>query len=63
MKSVLKEILISVIYWTSFVVPVVTIRYSKLIQECFAELTDPVLQIKGQIYHYVGDEAVITWEK
>jgi adenylate cyclase len=39
------------------------IRYSQLIQECFAELTQPLLTYKGQIYQYVGDEAVITWEK
>jgi adenylate cyclase len=39
------------------------VRYSQLIQECFAELTHPVLKFKGQIYQYVGDEAVITWEK
>lgn len=39
------------------------ILYSQLIQECFAELTDPILKYKGQIYQYVGDEVVITWEK
>lgn len=39
------------------------VRYSQLIQECFAELTHPVLKFKGHIYQYVGDEAVITWEK
>jgi adenylate cyclase len=39
------------------------VRYSKFIQECFAELTDPVLKYKGQIYQFVGDEVVITWEK
>ena len=37
--------------------------YSKFVQDCFAELTDPILDRKGQIYQYVGDEAVITWEK
>lgn len=39
------------------------VLYSKLIQDCFAELTDPVLDCKGQIYQYVGDEVVITWKK
>jgi len=39
------------------------VLYSKLLQDCFSELTDPVLTHKGQIYQYVGDEAVITWEK
>jgi adenylate cyclase len=37
--------------------------YSKFIQDCFSELTDPVLAYKGQIYQYVGDEVVITWKK
>jgi adenylate cyclase len=37
------------------------VRYSKLIQDCFSELTEPVIEYKGQIYQYVGDEAVITW--
>jgi adenylate cyclase len=39
------------------------VLYSKLIQDCFSELTDPVLDCKGQIYQYVGDEVVITWKK
>lgn len=37
--------------------------YSKFIQDCFSELTAPVVDHKGQIYQYVGDEVVITWEK
>ncbi len=39
------------------------VLYSKLIQDCFAELTEPVITNKGQIYQYVGDEAVISWQK
>jgi adenylate cyclase len=39
------------------------VLYSQLIQECFSELTEPLLKYKGQIYQYVGDEAVITWDK
>jgi len=39
------------------------VLYSKLIQDCFSELTEPVIAYNGQIYQYVGDEAVITWEK
>jgi adenylate cyclase len=39
------------------------VLYSKLIQDCFSELTDPVLDWKGQIYQYVGDGAIITWKK
>lgn len=39
------------------------ILYSKLLQDCFNELTIPVIQNKGQIYQYAGDEAIITWIK
>jgi adenylate cyclase len=39
------------------------ILYSKLIQDCFSELTVPVINHKAEIYQYVGDEAVITWGK
>jgi len=39
------------------------ILYSKLIQDCFSELTAPVIDHKAEIYQYVGDEAVITWGK
>ena len=39
------------------------VLYSKLLQDCFAELTIPVIHSKALIYQYVGDEAVITWNK
>ncbi len=39
------------------------VLYSRFIQDCFSELTEPVLDHKGQIYQYVGDEVVITWKK
>jgi adenylate cyclase len=39
------------------------VLYSKLLQDCFAELTFPVINSKARIYQYVGDEAVITWSK
>ncbi len=38
------------------------VRYSRLLQECFALLTFPVKKYKARIYQYVGDEAVITWD-
>ncbi len=38
------------------------VLYSQLIQDCFAELTLPLLKNKGQVYQYVGDEVVITWK-
>ncbi len=37
-------------------------KYSSLIQQCFYDLNEIVLQNDGQIYQYVGDEAVISWD-
>lgn len=37
-------------------------RFSMLMQDCFADLSDVVLQYDGSIYQFVGDEAVITWK-
>lgn len=38
------------------------IAYSKLLQDCFRELTEPLIKYQAQIYQYVGDEIVVTWE-
>jgi adenylate cyclase len=38
------------------------VKYSKLIQECFRELGDLVIENGGSVYQFVGDEAVITWK-
>lgn len=37
------------------------IKYSQLLQECFKDLNDIIPKYEGEIYQYVGDEAVITW--
>jgi len=37
-------------------------RYSRLIQDCFYDLTDSAIKHKVEIYQYVGDEAVLTWK-
>lgn len=36
-------------------------RYSRLIQECFYDLTDSILKHEVEVYQYIGDEAVLTW--
>ncbi len=36
-------------------------KYSKLIQQCFYDLNEVVFEFGGEIYQYVGDEAVISW--
>jgi adenylate cyclase len=35
--------------------------YYHLLNECFADITDPVINRKGHIYQYVGDEVVVSW--
>ncbi len=37
------------------------VRYSQLIQDCFYDLTDVVIERRVEVYHYVGDEAILTW--
>lgn len=38
------------------------LRYSRLIQDCFYDVTDVVAKYKAEIYQYVGDEIVLTWD-
>jgi len=38
------------------------IRFYTLLNELFHEISQPVLQTKAEIYQYVGDEVVLTWE-
>ncbi|TKG91916.1 adenylate/guanylate cyclase domain-containing protein [Puteibacter caeruleilacunae] len=37
-------------------------RYSKLIQDCFRDLSYAVRKNNARIYQYVGDEVVLTWK-
>lgn len=36
--------------------------YHELLKEFFADITNPILDNKGEIYQYVGDEVVIAWK-
>ena len=38
------------------------IRYFGLLNEYYADLSDPIVQYGGEIYQYVGDEIVLTWK-
>jgi adenylate cyclase len=38
------------------------IRYSRFIRSCFHDLTDLVVRYDAQIYQYVGDEVVLSWQ-
>lgn len=37
-------------------------KYSRLIQDCFKDLTCAVKKNRAEIYQYVGDEAVLIWK-
>lgn len=37
------------------------IKFSRLIQDCFADLTPVIRKHAVEIYQYVGDEAVLSW--
>jgi adenylate cyclase len=37
-------------------------KFHSLLAQFFRDITDPILIFKGEIYQYVGDEIVITWQ-
>jgi adenylate cyclase len=36
-------------------------RFCRLVQDCFHDLTDSVIKHNVEIYQYIGDEAILTW--
>ncbi|MBK7287961.1 MAG: hypothetical protein IPI95_13165 [Flavobacteriales bacterium] len=36
-------------------------RYFKLLNDLYADITDPVVYSGGEIYQYVGDEISVSW--
>ncbi|MGS2763278.1 adenylate/guanylate cyclase domain-containing protein [Sinomicrobium sp. M5D2P9] len=36
--------------------------YHALLRDFFADITDPILESRGNIYQYVGDEVVVVWK-
>ena len=36
-------------------------KYYNLLNDFFFDVTDPIIQSKGEIYQYVGDEIVVSW--
>src|SRR5262249_51255040 len=38
------------------------VHFYRLLNELFHEISQPVLQTKAEIYQYIGDEVVLTWE-
>ncbi len=39
------------------------IKYSQMIQDCFLDVNKTIPPFNAEIYQYVGDEVVLTWEK
>jgi len=38
------------------------LKFLSLVNDFFYDITEPVYQTKGEIYKYVGDEAIISWK-
>ena len=38
------------------------VQYHLFLKELFSDVTAPILRTNGEIYQYVGDEIVLTWE-
>lgn len=38
------------------------VRYYQLLNDYYADITEAIIQTAGQIYQYVGDEVVVSWE-
>jgi len=38
------------------------VRFYTLLNELFHEISQPVLQTKAEIYQYLGDEVILTWQ-
>ena len=36
--------------------------FSRYVQQFFDDLSDPVIKTKGEVSHYIGDEAVLCWK-
>jgi adenylate cyclase len=37
-------------------------KFSALVRDFFRDMTYPVLETKGEVSHFIGDEAVLTWK-
>jgi len=39
------------------------LKYSSFIRDCFADINDVLYPYRAQVYQYVGDEIVVTWQE
>lgn len=38
------------------------LRFSELVRDFFADITPAIIETRGEVSHFIGDEAVITWQ-
>jgi len=38
------------------------INYFEMLKEYFSDLSDPIVEFGGEIYQYVGDEIIVSWD-
>ncbi len=38
------------------------VRYFELLNDVYADITDPVVYSEGEVYQYVGDEVSVSWQ-
>lgn len=38
------------------------LRYSQLLRDCFADLAPLMRKYRGEVYQYVGDEVILSWQ-
>lgn len=36
-------------------------KFSALLRDFFNDITDPLIETRGEVSHYIGDEVVLTW--
>jgi adenylate cyclase len=36
-------------------------KFFRLLKEIFSDITEPIINSRGEIYQYVGDEVIVTW--
>ena len=36
-------------------------KFFRLLKEIFSDITEPIINCRGEIYQYVGDEVIVTW--
>jgi len=38
------------------------VRYFEMLTQYYSDLSDPIIQYRGEIYQYVGDEIIVSWK-